>query len=252
MPRPDGALPVLYEDNHLLAVAKPAGMLTQADRTGDADALEIARADVKARHGKPGNVFLGLVHRLDRPVSGVLLFARTSKAAARLADAFRTRRVTKRYLAVVEGTPRGATDEWQTHEARLTYGPTGTARVAAPGTPDAVRASLAWRALAAHSGRTLVEVDLHTGRKHQIRAQLAALGAPVVGDLRYGAPAPLADGRGIALHAARLVVPHPTRDEHVELAAAPPWGSELDAFAGALTRWMSAGLGEVPPRRAES
>lgn len=231
-------LPVLYEDNHLLAVDKPAGMLTQADVTGDADALSLAKAGVKARHAKPGDVFLGLVHRLDRPVSGVLLFARTSKAASRLAEAFRARRVTKRYLAVVEGTP--AAGDWREAVAGLTYGPTGTARVVAPGTAGAQRASLAWRARAVVGRRALVEVDLHTGRKHQIRAQLAALGMPVVGDLRYGAPAPFASGHGIALHAARLVVPHPTRGDDAAFVSVPDWPDGIgEAFAGALAAWLS-------------
>ena len=235
-------LPVLYEDNHLLAVDKPAGMLTQADRTGDADALSLAKAGVKARHGKPGDVFLGLVHRLDRPVGGVLLFARTSKAASRLAEAFRSRRVVKRYLALVEGTPTPGA--WQESVAGLTYGPTGTARVVAPDAAGAQRASLAWRTLAVAGRRALVEVDLHTGRKHQIRAQLAALGMPVVGDLRYGAPAPFLSGRGIALHAARLVVPHPTLGRDVAFVSAPSWPEAGEAVAaavaGAVEAWRPA------------
>jgi len=214
-------------------------MLTQADVTGDADALSIAKAGVKARHGKPGDVFLGLVHRLDRPVSGVLLFARTSKAASRLAEAFRARRVTKRYLTVVEGTPDAG--GWQDAVAGLTYGPTGTARVVAPGTAGAQRASLAWRSLAVVGRRALVEVDLHTGRKHQIRAQLAALGMPVVGDLRYGAPSAFAGGRGIALHAARLVVPHPTRGDDAAFVSRPAWPDGVgEDVSDALDAWLSA------------
>lgn len=238
--RPDHAagvaLPLLYEDNHLLAVDKPAGMLSQADRTGDADALSLARAGVKARHAKPGEAFLGLVHRLDRPVSGVLLFARTSKAAARLADAFRSRRVVKRYLALVDAAPE--VGGWREAVAGLTYGPTGTARVVRTGAPGAQRASLAWRALATDGRRALVEVDLHTGRKHQIRAQLAALSMPVVGDLRYGAPSAFADGRGIALHAARLVVPHPTRGDDATLVSVPAW-PERGALRDAVRAWVS-------------
>ncbi len=229
---------VLYEDNHLLAVDKPAGLLTQADRTGDADALSLAKADVKARHGKPGDAFLGLVHRLDRPVGGVLLFARTSKAASRLADAFRTRRVDKRYLALVEAAP--GPGGWHESAVGLVHGPTGTARVVAPDAPGAQRASLAWRSLAVVGRRALVEVDLDTGRKHQIRAQLAALGMPVVGDLRYGAPSAFGDGRGIALHAARLVVPHPTRGDDVAFVSAPSWPEAGDAAAAVISEAVGA------------
>lgn len=226
-------LPVLYEDNHLLAVDKPAGLLVQADRTGDPDALALAKTYLKAVYAKPGDVYLGLVHRLDRPVSGVLLFARTSKAAGRLSDAFRSRRVTKRYLALVAGAPPAG--GWQTVSVHLAHGPTGTARVVAPDTPGAQAASLAWRTLAGDGRTALVEVDLHTGRKHQIRAQLAALGWPVLGDLRYGAVAPFADGRAIALHAARLTVPHPTRGEDVTVVAPPPapWRGRFEAAVAA-------------------
>ncbi len=236
MPEPTEApFPVLLLDNHLFAVAKPVGMLVQGDKTRDADAASLAKAYLKARFERPGDVFVGLVHRLDRPVSGALLFARTSKAAGRLAEAFRERRVTKRYLAVVERrgpvAATGAAGSWTEHTVGLRYSPTGTARVVAPGAADAQRASLRWRLLAVDGRRALVEVDLVTGRKHQIRAQLAALGLPVVGDLRYGAKEPFADGRGIALHAARLVVPHPTRQEPVAIVAPVPssWRGLFDA-----------------------
>lgn len=251
------SLPVLYEDNHLYAVAKPAGLLVQADRTGDPDALTLGKADIKARYGKPGEVFLGLVHRLDRPVSGVLLFARTSKAASRLSEAFRTRRVAKRYLAVVEAPL--AAPAWTPSDVGLLHGPTGTARVVAATAEGAQRASLAWRTLAAEGRRALLEVDLQTGRKHQIRAQLAALGAPVAGDLRYGARAPFADGRAIALHAACLVVPHPTRGEAVQVIAPVPsaWAGSFEVAVGEALARYSRGIENSPlntltPSRAEN
>ena len=215
---PPAPFGVVYLDNHLLGVVKPAGMLSQGDRTGDADLVTLAKAYLKERFDRPGDVFVGLVHRLDRPTSGVVLLARTSKAAGRLADQFRQRTVDKRYLAVTEGSPGPAGERVDGIVKR----DGGGVRVVAPDTPGAQRAVLRWRTLSADAGRSLVEVELLTGRKHQIRAQLAAIGAPVLGDLRYGASGPFAGGRGIALHAHRLTVEHPTRREPLELRAAPP------------------------------
>lgn len=221
MSGPEAAAPfeVLLLDNHLLGVSKPSGMLVQGDRTGDADLVTLAKAYLKERFDKPGNVFVGLVHRLDRPTSGAVLLARTSKAAGRLSAQFRGRDVEKRYLAVVEGR-LGAEGE---AIDGVQKGQGGSVEVVPVDAPDAQRASLRWRTLAEAGGRSLVEVDLQTGRKHQIRAQLAYRGAPVLGDFRYGDPTkPFADGRGIALHALRLGVEHPTRREPVVMVAPPP------------------------------
>ena len=216
----------LYLDNHLLVVSKPPGLLVQGDATGDADLVTLAKAYLKERFDKPGNVFVGLVHRLDRPTSGLVALARTSKAASRLSDQFRRRAVAKRYLAVVDGRLSGAgrAEDWLAPSG-------GGVAVVAPDAPGAKRAALSWRVLAHRAGRTLVDVDLETGRKHQIRVQLAALGAPVVGDFRYGDPAePFADGRGIALHAYALTLEHPTRRERVTFTAPPPpaWAGLFD------------------------
>ena len=218
----DAPFEVLLLDNHLLAVAKPPGLLVQGDQTGDADLVSLAKAYLKKRFDKPGNVFVGLVHRLDRPTSGVVLLARTSKAAGRLSEQFRRRTVEKRYLAVVEGRLEGGGEQVDGIQKEG-----GGVRVVPAGASGAQRAALRWRALAASGGRTLVEVELLTGRKHQIRAQLAARGAPVLGDFRYGSATPFADGRGIALHAWRLAVEHPTRREPVVLSAfrRPPPGA---------------------------
>ncbi len=217
---------ILYEDNHLLAVVKKAGDLTQGDRTGDVPLLDRAKAYLKEKYQKPGEVFLGLVHRLDRPVSGVILFARTSKAAARLSDQFRERTVEKIYQAVVEGVlPRS--------EERLVHFLTGgehRTRVTASVTPKdrAKRAELSYQVLASDSSRSLVRVRLITGYKHQIRVQLAAVGCPVVGDFKYDKrqkPAqvqPLAEGRAIALHATRLTVLHPTKQTSLTFEAPLP------------------------------
>ena len=217
---------ILYLDNHLLVVDKPAGMLSRADRIGDLDVLTWAKAEIKERFDKPGNVFVGLVHRLDRPVSGVMVLARTSKAAGRLSDQFRRRAIDKRYLAVVEGELRGEGEavDW------LLKGESGTVRRVRPHTQGAKEARLRWRQLASDSRHSLVEVELVTGRAHQIRVQLTGMGTPVVGDLRYRASGPLGDGRGIALHAVRLTVDHPTRKEPMTWTSAPPasWRGLLD------------------------
>lgn len=218
---------ILYFDNHLLVVDKPAGMLTQEDRTGDLDVVSWAKTEIKQRFNKPGNVFVGLVHRLDRPVSGVMVLARTSKAAQRLSDQFRQRTVEKQYLAIVEGKLKGGGEarDW------LVKGRGGTVRRVSPRIDGAKEARLRWRAHASDDRHTLVEVELMTGRAHQIRVQLAGMGTPIVGDLRYGASEPLGDGRGVALHAGRLALTHPTRREPMAWCAPPPerWHGLLDA-----------------------
>ena len=212
-------LQILYEDNHLLAVYKPAGVLAQGDESGDPTLLDAAKAWLKDKYAKPGNVFLGLVHRLDRPVAGVFLFAKTSKAASRLSTKFREGRVEKVYRAVVEGKPdlpeqtlRGFIVK---DEARR------RSRLAEAGTPQAKEAVLDYRVLDSKAGRSLVEVAPRTGRSHQIRVQLAGIGHPVLGDVKYGAKEPLPGGV-IALYARVLRVAHPTRDEQIEIAGGPP------------------------------
>ncbi|MGB3543594.1 RluA family pseudouridine synthase [Rubrivirga sp.] len=215
----------IYLDNHVLAVSKPPGMLTQGDRTGDLDVVTWAKAHLKERFDKPGNVFVGLVHRLDRPTSGVLALARTSKAAGRLSDQFRKRSTEKRYLAVLDGHLE---DEGRAIDG-LTSGP--SVRVLEVGASETKRAELRWRTLARDRGRSLVEVELVTGRKHQIRAQLAERGAPVLGDFRYGNKTKFAGGHGIALHAHRLTLEHPTKREPLVLSSPPPapWRGLFDA-----------------------
>jgi 23S rRNA pseudouridine1911/1915/1917 synthase len=206
-------------------VAKPAGMLVQADRTGDPTILDAMRDDLRARLGKPGNVFLTPVHRLDRPVSGALLLARTSKAAARLAAQFRTGKVEKTYLALVEKAP--STAEGSFEDLLVKVPAANRVRVARAGEAGARAARLSYRTVSRHVGGTLLEVRLETGRSHQIRVQFAARGCPIVGDLRYGSHRAL--GPMIALHASTLVFDHPTRGERVEAHAPlpPEWEALL-------------------------
>jgi 23S rRNA pseudouridine1911/1915/1917 synthase len=213
----DPRWPVFYEDNHLLAVYKPSGLLVQGDRTGDRCLLDLGKRWLKARYQKPGNVFLAMVHRLDRPVAGVVLFGRTSKAAGRLAAQFRERTVEKRYLAVVSGVVRAESGrlidqiERRNRVSRLVAAPTAASR----------EARLRYTVLDRGRGKSLLRIVLETGRRHQIRLQLAHMGHPILGDLRYGAERPLPERR-IALLAQELIVDHPVRCERLVLGCPVP------------------------------
>ena len=211
--------PVLYEDNHLLALYKPAGLLVQGDSTGDPTLLDLGRCWLKIRYNKPGKVFLGMVHRLDRPVAGMVVFCRTSKAAGRISAQFRDGSPAKQYTAVVEGVVPDDEGHLVNHIFRR--GP--TSHIIDVPTPKSREARLAFRVIDRTDSRTLVKIDLETGRHHQIRAQFAHLGFPVVGDLRYGAPAPL-PGRQIGLLARRLTVTHPTLGHALTFTSPFPWG----------------------------
>lgn len=212
---------VLYEDNHLLAVSKAPGEIVQGDRTGDEPLVETCKAYIKEKYSKPGAVFLGVAHRLDRPVSGVVLFARTSKALTRLNDAFRRRDdLQKVYLALVEGCPERPADTLVHHLLRNRD--QNKSYPVRNGTKEAKEAVLEYRVMAQPTeGQTLLEIHLHTGRHHQIRAQLAAMGCPIVGDVKYGASLPLPDA-SIALHAHSLTLIHPVRREPITFTAPLP------------------------------
>lgn len=209
---------VLYEDNHLLAVTKPAGIATMGVKPERISLLTTAKQYVGQRYNKPGNVYLGVVSRLDAPVTGVVLFARTSKAAARLTEQFRARSVEKIYWALVTGAvkpPSGRWEDFVGEDKRHRR-----VHIVDAGAPGAKAATLAYRKMAKLEKAALVEITLETGRKHQIRVQCAHHGCPVVGDRKYGNretfPA------GIALHARRLVVSHPTTNDPVVLVAPLP------------------------------
>ena len=231
--------PVFYEDNHLLALYKPAGLLVQADQTKDPSLLELAKIWLKDRYQKPGRVFLGLVHRLDRPVAGVILFARTSKAAGRLSEQFRTGTVEKKYAAVVEGVIKQASGHLG-HSLERING--RSSRIMDQPTPKTREARLFYRVLDTGHSRTLVEIDLETGRHHQIRAQFAHIGHPVLGDLRYGASAPLPE-KQIALCATELSILHPTlKDTRTFVTPYPrgwPWIALDDAADAPIWNWSA-------------
>lgn len=213
-------LDVLFEDNHLLVVHKPAGLLVQGDRSGDPTLLEAARNYLKRKYGKPGNVYLGLVHRLDRNVSGVVVLARTSKAAGRLSASFRAGEVTKVYLAVVRGTidpPAGTLSAWLAREGDRR----GVTRAEPRAFPGAVEAHLEYHVRNSAAGFSLVEIRPATGRRHQIRAQLALAGHPLLGDVKYGAAGRFS-GHRIALHALKIEVVHPVGAAPVTFEAPLP------------------------------
>jgi 23S rRNA pseudouridine1911/1915/1917 synthase len=204
---------VLYVDNHLLVVNKPSGTLVQGDRTGDRSLLEESKDYVKVAFDKPGNVFLGLVHRLDRPTSGVIVFARTSKAASRLSDQFRRREIKKTYWALVEGKvpPHGRLEDWLIRDGQTSKVSNGT---------EGQKAALEFKRLTFDQGISWLEVDLESGRHHQVRVQFSHRGHPVIGDLRYGSRVSFPN-KAIALHARSLVLTHPTRKEEMRFEAEP-------------------------------
>jgi 23S rRNA pseudouridine1911/1915/1917 synthase len=225
MSPPDGPPVILYEDNHCLAVAKPAPLLTQGP-PGVPSLEAQVKVYLKERYHKAGNVYLGIPHRLDRPVSGVVLFARNTKAARRLAEQFRERQVCKVYWAAVEGDVQPADGTWE--DWLLKVADQARAERAAPDTPGARRAVLRYRRLRAGPDWTLLELTPETGRMHQLRVQAAVRGWPVCGDVLYGArrpfgpPAELPRDRVIALHARSLTFLHPIRFEPLTVTAPLP------------------------------
>lgn len=209
---------IIYIDNHLIAVTKPAGLLTQPDRNTDESLIDQTRQWIKEKYNKPNNIFLGLVHRLDRNVSGVVLFARTSKAASRLSKQFREGTPKKHYRAIVLGKLK---EEHTTLVHYLRKEKSLRATVFPRETPTAKRSELSYEVIYSLEKKSLLEVSLSTGRFHQIRAQMAFIGHPIIGDVKYGAPEPLPN-QEIALYAHKLVFSHPVSNEEITLTAPEP------------------------------
>ena len=214
---------ILYEDNHLIAVNKAPGEIVQGDKTGDKPLSDTLKEYIKLKYNKPGEVFLGVPHRLDRPTSGVVLFARTSKALVRLNEMFKNHdAMRKTYWAIVQGAPKQPEAWLENYLVRNEQ--QNKSYIAKPGARDAKLAVLTYRTLAKGDHYSLLEVELLTGRHHQIRCQLAAIGCPIKGDLKYGAKRSNPDG-SISLHARQITFVHPVRKEQVTIAAPVPDGS---------------------------
>lgn len=211
-------IPILYEDNHLLVVEKPVNVPTQGDASGDPDLLSILKEDIKVRYQKPGRVYLGLVHRLDRPVGGVMVFARTSKAASRLADQLRTGAFKKTYLAVVHGQleKKGRLEHFLAKNRT-----TNMVHVVSSAEAGGKKAVLEYERLAVEKGFSLVRVNLLTGRAHQIRVQFSTIGHPLYGDQKYG-PSHNKPGQQIALWSQQILFRHPTKKEEMIFSSSPP------------------------------
>ena len=214
---------VLYEDNHIIAVSKTCHEIVQGDKTGDTPLSEMVKAYIKEKYQKPGEVFLGVTHRLDRPTTGVVLFARTSKALTRLNAMFQSHElIRKTYWAIVEKNDRLLGDEairlehylWRNEKQNKSF-------VVKAGTKDAKRAVLTYKAIAQSDRYTLLEINLETGRHHQIRCQLASIGLPIKGDLKYGAKRSNPDG-GISLHARKIKFVHPVSKLPISITAPVP------------------------------
>lgn len=210
-------LEILYEDNHVIAVTKPNNIPVQADDSNDKDMLTIVKEYIKEKYNKPGNVFLGLVHRLDRPVGGAIVFAKTSKGASRLSNEIRKQTFERKYLTVIEGhlNNSGTLEDYLVKNRK-----TNTSYVTSKDTKDAKRAVLDYKTISEYKALSLLEVKLHTGRSHQIRVQLSNQNTPIFGDQRYNKNSKV--GEQIALWSSEIKFKHPTKDEIITVTSQPP------------------------------
>ncbi|MEA4985750.1 putative RNA pseudouridine synthase [bioreactor metagenome] len=215
---------VLYEDNHLIAVNKSSSEIVQGDKTGDEPLSETIKKYIKEKYNKPGDVYLGVTHRLDRPVSGVVLFARTSKALTRLNEMFKTQQVKKTYWAIVKNKPaisEGRLEHYLVRNEKQNKSYAHDKMV-----PNAKKAALKYKLIGQSDTFYLLEIELETGRHHQIRCQLAKMGCPIKGDLKYGFPRSNPNG-GISLHARSVEFIHPVSKEQVSITAPVPEDEKL-------------------------
>ncbi len=219
---------ILFEDNHIIIVNKRVGDIVQGDKTGDIPLSDVVKEYIKKKYQKPGNVFLGTVHRIDRPTSGIVIFARTSKALERLNEMLRDKKIEKTYWAVVKNTPPKEVDTLTHYLKKNPKNNKSTAFVTA--TDGSKKAVLHYQILKKLDNYFLLEINLETGRHHQIRCQLASIGCPIKGDLKYGFPRSNADG-GIHLHARKIEFIHPVSQEKIQITASLPedtvWNSCL-------------------------
>lgn len=217
-------IPIIFEDNHLLVVKKPQNILSQGDQTRDVDMLTLLKKDLKLRYNKPGNVYLGLVHRLDRPVGGVMVFAKTSKSAARLSNQIKKREFTRSYLAIIHGKP--LKEKGRLVHYLLKNKKTNTVSAVRKGIEGAKEAVLDYKIIHSLEGFSLVKVNLDTGRSHQVRVQFSTIGHPLYGDQRYGFKLNKA-GQQIALWSYKIVCEHPTLKKRMSFTSFPdqrqPW-----------------------------
>jgi 23S rRNA pseudouridine1911/1915/1917 synthase len=212
-------LQILHEDNHLIVVNKRVGDIVQGDKTGDKPLSDVVKEYIKDKYNKPGEVFLGVVHRLDRPTTGIVVFARTSKALTRMNELFSNRETQKTYWCIVKNKPSNSADKLVHFIKRNEKNNTSKAHLKE--VTDSKLASLDYKVIRELNNYFALEINLHTGRHHQIRAQLSAIGSPIKGDLKYGFDRSNPDG-GIHLHARKLVFVHPVTKESIEIIAPTP------------------------------
>nr|WP_315149478.1 RluA family pseudouridine synthase [uncultured Flavobacterium sp.] len=212
-------LQILHEDNHLIVVNKRVGDIVQGDKTGDKPLSDVVKEYIKDKYNKPGEVFLGVVHRLDRPTTGIVVFARTSKALSRMNELFSNRETQKTYWAIVKNKPQNSEDKLVHYLKRNEKN--NTSKAHSKEVPESKLASLEYKIIKELNNYFALEINLHTGRHHQIRAQLSAIGSPIKGDLKYGFDRSNPDG-GIHLHARKLVFNHPVSKEKIEIIAPVP------------------------------